>query len=89
MRLHDPNELELPDYDDWDTYRDEPLDNTPAFCDVYDVHEPHGYFDRCARFHRCPGLTQDERDEMDKPVEECEHGLSAWLCSGPNHYGND
>lgn len=19
--------------------------------------------------------------------ETCEHGLSAWLCSGPNHYG--
>lgn len=22
-------------------------------------------------------------------VEECEHGLSLWLCAGPNHYPMD
>lgn len=21
--------------------------------------------------------------------DECEHGLSAWLCEGPNHYPSD
>lgn len=22
-------------------------------------------------------------------TEVCEHGLSAWLCSGPNHYSDE
>lgn len=34
-------------------------------------------FDHCVDCGSEPGAA--------KP-EECEHGLSAWLCEGPNHY---
>lgn len=70
--------------EDW--YDPEPVDR--AFCDSYEVHEPHIYTAINANLYDCPGLTESQLAEIEERSEEtCEHGLSAWLCSGPNHYG--
>jgi hypothetical protein len=35
-------------------------------------------------------MTEDQTAPVDaEEVEECEHGLSAWLCGGPMHWYDD
>lgn len=33
-----------------------------------------------------PGWDDVENGNWEEPEDTCEHGLSAWLCEGPNHY---
>ena len=59
-----------------------------AFCDVYVVHAPHTYFALNHNVYDCAGFTQDDLDECERiaNLPPCEHGMSADLCTGPNHY---
>lgn len=34
----------------------------------------------------CGAELCDAQDEWDHAEPDCEHGLSAWLCAGPQHY---
>lgn len=42
-----------------------------------------------------PGERKQEMDEIEEEelpewaTEVCEHGLSEWLCAGPNHYSDE
>lgn len=73
------------DYPEEEFYDPEPV--TRGFCDGYEVHEPHVYVAINQNLYSCPGLTQEQLDEMDAyDPGTCEHGLSADLCSGPMHY---
>lgn len=39
------------------------------------------------KLHHAPTVGQKAGEPMESLDEEtCEHGLSAWLCMGPNHY---
>jgi hypothetical protein len=58
-----------------------------AFCDVYQPHEPHWYRALNHQDYSCPGITQQELDDLAALTEpRCEHGLSAYLCGGPQHW---
>lgn len=70
------------DYD----YPEDPIPG--AFCDVYDIHEPHVYTALNQRFYRCPGMSREQAEKLESDPE-CEHGLSQSLCAGPNHYPTD
>lgn len=74
--------------DDGEDYYEGPVVDGRAFCDSYDPHEAHVYTAINCNVYSCPGLTEAQLAEMERESEAtCEHGLSAWLCSGPNHYG--
>jgi hypothetical protein len=61
-----------------------------AFCNSYTAHEAHVYVALNSEMYACPGLTAgDLADHLAYDPGTCEHGLSADLCSGPNHYGAD
>lgn len=77
-----------PDEDYWE---DNAWDGEPtprAFCDVYDVHEPHWYRALNRNDYSCPGLTVAELAEIERIENEplCEHQLSARQCGGPMHW---
>lgn len=76
------------EYEDW-----EPIEPLPlAFCDQYVVHEPHIYRAINGNWYDCRlGLTQDDLNaiEAEAALPPCEHGLSATMCAGPNHYPMD
>lgn len=79
------------DVADLDLWADDPERTPAAFCDVYAVHEPHAYRALNRNTYLCPGFTDDDLGEVERLAAEplCEHGLSAWLCAGPNHYPSD
>lgn len=62
-----------------------------AFCDVYEVHAAHNYRAINTNHYDCPGLTHGDLAECERiaNLPPCEHGLSADLCAGPNHYPAD
>ena len=61
-----------------------------GFCDLYKPHEAHVYCAINSMMFACPGITSEDLAEMDSESKAvCEHGLSASLCNGPNHYGYD
>lgn len=69
-----------------DYYSDEP---TPvSFCDNYQIHDAHYYtaINTCGYF--CHGFSAADLAAVEaaEAAEPCEHGLSAHLCNGPNHY---
>lgn len=59
-----------------------------AFCDVYEVHDEHGYRAINHESYNCPGFTAQDRAELDAIEAEppCEHGMSARDCGGPMHW---
>lgn len=68
------------------------LDGRPThtFCDVYEPHEEHLYRAINTDTYLCPGITAAALDEIEyRYSAPCEHGLSAYLCAGPNHYPTD
>jgi hypothetical protein len=79
----------MSDYDEG--WYDEDGGPTRAFCDAYNVHEPHCYRAVNGNYYDCPGF--DKEDEAALVAEQnappCEHGLSARLCAGPGHYPPD
>jgi hypothetical protein len=74
----------------WDE-DEEPWDRPEAaFCDEYWVHEPHVYQALNHSTYRCPGMTDPDLEYITEMTEAtCEHGLSEYLCAGPNHYPAD
>lgn len=77
----------LSDYDleDYDGGYYEPAPR--AFCDLYQVHETHYYVAINGRTYNCIGCTPEDMLYIESyDPGECEHGLSADLCSGPMHY---
>ena len=59
-----------------------------AFCDVYDQHGPHVYTALNGEPYNCPGMSREQAAWFESEPE-CEHGLRASLCAGPNHYPAD
>jgi len=73
------------DYDTWEPAMDQP--SRYAFCDNYDVHEAHNYRALNTNHYECGGWAQVDADELEAiSSQRCEHGMAAWLCSGPMHY---
>lgn len=69
-------------------YFDGPVER--AFCDGYEPHDPHYYGAINGNTYSCPGITAEqlaEAERVEREAGDCEHGLSALLCSGPHHYG--
>lgn len=77
-------------YDEYYAYLSEvEAEPTPrAFCDVYTVHEPHTYLAINTNVYACPGFSAQDLVDLEalENAAPCEHGLSAHLCNGPNHY---
>jgi hypothetical protein len=74
---------------DWDdNYSDDYPEIRVSFCDDYAVHEPHHYRAINGESYDCWGFTQEELNDMiaAEQVAPCEHGMSASLCNGPQHY---
>lgn len=73
--------------DDWFPDFREDVKGNPGFCDYYEVHEAHNYRAVNHNHYNCPGFTQADLDELlAQANDRCEHGLSAQLCGGFNHY---
>jgi hypothetical protein len=80
---------EIAEYEeDYDTFIPEMDQPRPdAFCDTYEAHDPHIYRALNTNYYRCPGIgTADLAELMAMTEATCEHGMAAWLCSGPMHY---
>lgn len=74
--------------DEEDYYEDVP--NGKAFCDGFEVHEPHTYVAINGGLYDCDGLTAEQLAAIEAyDPGTCEHGLSADLCAGPMHYPPD
>jgi hypothetical protein len=81
-------EIDVSIYDE-DAYWDYDAEDVPrSFCDDYEVHEAHYYTAINGTVYECPGLSQADREALEEEANRppCEHGMSADLCSGPNHY---
>jgi hypothetical protein len=65
-----------------------PEERRMAFCDEYVLHEGHTYRALNGNTYSCPGFIQEDLDELERiaNLPPCQHGMSAQLCSGPQHY---
>lgn len=78
------------DYEE-EWYPEEPGQIRYAFCDNYEIHEPHTYCALNGWTLECSGFDDEDYEAMVKEqnAPPCEHGLSASLCAGPGHYPMD